>query len=126
MRKSPSLFRRLPRSQNLQCGRIYKDAEIADRVQRGIERLCSFNVAASIKMRKYTGRGMLAGIARPFNVAASIKMRKFRRRRGKNSAHNSLQCGRIYKDAEIRQREKLTYSCSASFNVAASIKMRKW
>ena len=39
---------------------------------------------------------------------------------------NKLQCGRIYKDAEMRMPDGDCKSYGASFNVAASIKMRKW
>ena len=61
----------------LQCGRIYKDAEICPKAGTGARAKISFNVAASIKMRK-----------------SKNGFRKIRNR-------NSLQCGRIYKDAEI-------------------------
>ena len=59
-------------------------------------------------------------------MAASIKMRKF----GSLPDHGAalpgvLQCGRIYKDAEITVRTARGMACAASFNVAASIKMRK-
>ena len=41
------------------------------------ECFCSFNVAASIKMRKLTGGGAVKTLhIIAFNVAASIKMRK--------------------------------------------------
>ena len=61
----------------LQCGRIYKDAEIMESPPISGRGLCAFNVAASIKMRKCTG-----------DVTGG---------RGTGG----LQCGRIYKDAEI-------------------------
>ena len=41
-------------------------------------------------------------------------------------AFNRLQCGRIYKDAEIEKTATLTAGDDLSFNVAASIKMRKY
>ena len=41
-----------------------------------------------------------------------------------NFAHN-LQCGRIYKDAEIRRGHRRRGAPARAFNVAASIKMRK-
>ena len=61
----------------LQCGRIYKDADIAS------ARVCvscgdvAINVAASIKMRKCAAQSVpdIRG-NHAFNVAASIKMRK--------------------------------------------------
>ena len=40
----------------LQCGRIYKDAEIAPLLRAGAESKARFNVAASIKMRKFSAR----------------------------------------------------------------------
>ena len=61
----------------LQCGRIYKDAEILLNIPSCIPTSTSFNVAASIKMRKSECSGGLTGRPR------------------------HLQCGRIYKDAEI-------------------------
>ena len=61
----------------LQCGRIYKDAEIFNGIEGSSPPACTFNVAASIKMRK-SRRGCL-----------------------RRSALLTLQCGRIYKDAEI-------------------------
>ena len=65
-------------SDDLQCGRIYKDAEI---------RLFLF---------------IKSGAIGPFNVAASIKMRKFTTVYAIAPKRAFLQCGRIYKDAEIR------------------------
>ena len=61
----------------LQCGRIYKDAEIHRRAPEWPAKQCSFN------------------------VAASIKMRKFLEARREGPRMTELQCGRIYKDAEI-------------------------
>ena len=61
----------------LQCGRIYKDAEIRCGRPVNMLSISCFNVAASIKMRKYEKGKYLCGVL----VA--------------------LQCGRIYKDAEI-------------------------
>ena len=43
-----------------------------------------------------------------FNVAASIKMRKFTELLKVLNRLESLQCGRIYKDAEIRDGEVIT------------------
>ena len=85
----------------LQCGRIYKDAEIT--------RL----------------RGTYSNPLLGFNVAASIKMRKFSDRRRKADFRSKLQCGRIYKDAEIKDAQARLDEIDNSFNVAASIKMRK-
>ena len=39
--------------------------------------MASFNVAASIKMRKWANRRLGSARRASFNVAASIKMRKF-------------------------------------------------
>ena len=77
MRKSNEDFAGLVNDFMLQCGRIYKDAEI--RVPDGVVRSekAGFNVAASIKMRKsFHSRLLLARGKARFNVAASIKMRK--------------------------------------------------
>ena len=86
----------------LQCGRIYKDAEMQGRQGEGVARPPGFNVAASIKMRKC----LLSG--RPQNVGGLL-----------------LQCGRIYKDAEIFFVAPRKGEAKIRFNVAASIKMRK-
>ena len=48
---------------------------------------------------------MSSGVA-CFNVAASIKMRKSETEKAKALQWQSLQCGRIYKDAEIVRRDK--------------------
>ena len=42
-----------------------------------------------------------------------------------NNCYQYLQCGRIYKDAETSMPQKRGPQVSLSFNVAASIKMRK-
>ena len=85
----------------LQCGRIYKDAEIRMRELHHGSNTTSFNVAASIKMRKYISVAKQLSAWTTFNVAASIKMRKSTERATPRGATDSLQCGRIYKDAEI-------------------------
>ena len=61
-----------------------------------------------------------------FNVAASIKMRKSEEAGGTGGTGGGLQCGRIYKDAEIRLCPPWLYAAIICFNVAASIKMRKY
>ena len=65
---------------SLQCGRIYKDAEIRG-ISYGKEKIRPrFNVAASIKMRKFSDVAHVVVFeALGFNVAASIKMRKCER-----------------------------------------------
>ena len=60
-----------------------------------------FNVAASIKMRKSCRRGVQNRELQCFNVAASIKMRKCGDHEDLMNGMFKLQCGRIYKDAEI-------------------------
>ena len=61
----------------LQCGRIYKDAEIGALFVYCAALWCSFNVAASIKMRKSVcAASVITAPTIGFNVAASIKMRK--------------------------------------------------
>ena len=135
----------------LQCGRIYKDAEMTCWASKMSASYRRFNVAASIKMRKCHLRAKRPQNAiDSFNVAASIKMRKSYSRRRKpcglsplqcgriykdaeipwralaRSARNGLQCGRIYKDAEIVWRNVFRTKLLACFNVAASIKMRKF
>ncbi len=64
----------------------------------------SFNVAASIKMQKYGMRRLRMVLWLPFNVAASIKMQKFHFFPFFAGSLNCLQCGRIYKDAEMIDR----------------------
>ena len=86
----------------LQCGRIYKDAEIEYRKRLADMRLTGFNVAASIKMRKSC----------PYSGAVADHM-------------GWLQCGRIYKDAEMMDHLSTRFDLNSGFNVAASIKMRK-
>ena len=61
----------------LQCGRIYKDAEIIE-------------IPNCLEL-----------VTETFNVAASIKMRKCRYPLAIQTREHNLQCGRIYKDAEI-------------------------
>ena len=85
----------------------------------------AFNVAASIKMRKLDFDDAQGAEIVTFNVAASIKMRKSCSRRRKPCDLSTLQCGRIYKDAEIAQKGAHKMRRFHSFNVAASIKMRK-
>ena len=60
-----------------------------------------------------------------FNVAASIKMRKFLSAPVASGEPMKLQCGRIYKDAEIQAKGSRASIRNHGFNVAASIKMRK-
>ena len=69
--------------------------------------------------------GRVAREIEAFNVAASIKMRKFDCAVYATAALEILQCGRIYKDAEILKRCLCLLHLNVSFNVAASIKMRK-
>ena len=85
----------------LQCGRIYKDAEIR----------------WAITIAEMEGL--------PFNVAASIKMRKSQHIYARIVKLAPLQCGRIYKDAEICETLRILRLETPTFNVAASIKMRK-
>ena len=111
----------------LQCGRIYKDAEILSRGSSCTACLLRFNVAASIKMRKSsTSAPAPTGERSGFNVAASIKMRKCCKRSLQVEDKHGLQCGRIYKDAEMAQRRAGAARRNRRFNVAASIKMRKF
>ena len=60
-----------------------------------------------------------------FNVAASIKMRKSHEAAATGEGPPMLQCGRIYKDAEMSRARLFACHSLGSFNVAASIKMRK-
>ena len=53
-------------------------------------------------------------------------MRKLRRRGARRAFKVLLQCGRIYKDAEIYGDVTGDEASSSCFNVAASIKMRKF
>ena len=85
----------------LQCGRIYKDAEI---------RLPGHGDAAERELQ--CGR-----IYKDAEIMLSEKSR---------AVISALQCGRIYKDAEIRKKRAQFVRVCQSFNVAASIKMRKF
>ena len=76
MRKSSNVRRAPPRRISLQCGRIYKDAEIDFVRALSNPEKTRFNVAASIKMRKFTVLLAVVTTRVSFNVAASIKMRK--------------------------------------------------
>ena len=124
----------------LQCGRIYKDAEIEFCYYGNDGSILSFNVAASIKMRKFDASVTLPQLSFPlqcgriykdaeiaaafgaaafssncFNVAASIKMRKLGVPGTSLACISALQCGRIYKDAEIkRHRARRVCACSPS------------
>ena len=79
MRKSGGPHQNVGGPRQLQCGRIYKDAEIVFYQDNEIGEIVRFNVAASIKMRKCEFMRILAVAIRSFNVAASIKMRKYPR-----------------------------------------------
>ena len=86
----------------LQCGRIYKDAEIC------IRRLHVFDDAVMLQCgRIYKDAEIMRNIGKD---VASQRL---------------LQCGRIYKDAEIWQSTTEPKTFLSGFNVAASIKMRK-
>ena len=64
----------------------------------------SFNVAASIKMRK-CAQGSALGCSRdPLQCGRIYKDAEILVRRAKTVLTPRLQCGRIYKDAEIRRR----------------------
>ena len=123
----------IPRSKSLitifllQCGRIYKDAEISGAA--GARRLsvvlqCG-RIYKDAEIRVIDGRALLDDDA--FNVAASIKMRKSRSTKAATQRQISfLQCGRIYKDAEMTNARGARRRLVLTFNVAASIKMRKY
>ena len=104
MRKFVAATKNRDRAGLLQCGRIYKDAEIA--LRRALMRslLACFNVAASIKMRKCA-----LWVLRCVKLSASLQCGRIYKdaeiRRFIDSALCLivLQCGRIYKDAEIRE-----------------------
>ena len=86
----------------LQCGRIYKDAEIATYGQsrtRDHSRLQCGRIYKDAEISPVSRRPVLAIFA--FNVAASIKMRKLLDCVSSRLSSMCLQCGRIYKDAEI-------------------------
>ena len=101
MRKSEKRGDTVLGIQKLQCGRIYKDAEINSSLRSSNLEVKSFNVAASIKMRKSPPPRPCRSIEPRFNVAASIKMRKSSSATPTRKRLFWLQCGRIYKDAEI-------------------------
>ena len=112
-------------SRRLQCGRIYKDAEIR-RTHRFCVRRPWLQCGRIYKDAEIRKKGLYQGyVHRRFNVAASIKMRKSCCSGAGAKRGAPLQCGRIYKDAEIRSRPIRQRPRMRSFNVAASIKMRK-
>ena len=99
----------------LQCGRIYKDAEIPKIW------FCNLMVSYHLQCgRIYKDAEIVKGHPAPtmnfppFNVAASIKMRKSKARAIPRGAIDSLQCGRIYKDAEILGRT-MTELCAICY-----------
>ena len=101
MRKSRVSIAFCGRFARLQCGRIYKDAEICILVF----------VLKRTQIVLQCGR-----IYKDAEISrAELKL----------AMQNSLQCGRIYKDAEISRRTTFVTFSIAAFNVAASIKMRK-
>ena len=92
----------MPENFCLQCGRIHKDAEMSLSNQTAVDDPFTFNVAASIKMRKsFMSVYLLSITFSTFNVAASIKMRKSNAADIQGFSAPVLQCGRIHKDAEI-------------------------
>ena len=103
MRKSASSKDKDPRVANLQCGRIYKDAEIF------LRRTVRLGKKAHLQCGRIYKDAEIRGVAvhhtaraAAFNVAASIKMRKCCKGLAYGGELVHLQCGRIYKDAEIR------------------------
>ena len=85
----------------LQCGRIYKDAEILEGVIEAV------------------------WVAIPLQCGRIYKDAEIKGPQGYSARPWILQCGRIYKDAEMRRMEAPGHKPTATFNVAASIKMRK-
>ena len=101
MRKSAEdAHQRSAATVRLQCGRIYKDAEI-------------FSAACFGLTEQMLQCGRIykdAEIGWKAHRASGLQM---------------LQCGRIYKDAEMVDFSFLFHLSFPRFNVAASIKMRK-
>ena len=128
MRKCGAYGGPLPGGLDLQCGRIYKDAEIRTVVDLPSGAFSgTFNVAASIKMRKspLSGREHLP-CRFPLQCGRIYKDAEIRCSNPCYRPRDSpLQCGRIYKDAEMDGSGRCSGSSFRSFNVAASIKMRK-
>ena len=85
----------------LQCGRIYKDAEIY----------------------KFGGEPVPAKKLQCGRIYKDAEIHAILRRLW--SVIFRLQCGRIYKDAEIAEDLLFLTAWTRCFNVAASIKMRK-
>ena len=88
----------------LQCGRIYKDAEIGCLLDFRLTKVklqCG-RIYKDAEMRRAATKAHMHLLG--FNVAASIKMRKSRDGRRDGSGGGVLQCGRIYKDAEMLRR----------------------
>ena len=86
----------------LQCGRIYKDAEI-DSHRSNTDCIADDLQCGRIYKDAEMGYnpGCISGLPQSFNVAASIKMRKLKYQLSIRPSTCLLQCGRIYKDAEI-------------------------
>ena len=96
----------------LQCGRIHKDAEI--RSYRGMVTTSTraLQCGRIHKDAEISTARNKPGTPSTFNVAASIKMRKFNNNLVADENGNILQCGRIHKDAEITSAA--SFRCSRS------------
>ena len=137
------------RNSRLQCGRIYKDAEMFGAADLLFLTAWTFNVAASIKMRKSGETSSASGYVSNLQCGRIYKDAEIQCARLSYRIYYGLQCGRIYKDAEIataipcriwfislqcgRIYKDAEIDCGCvqridrahAFNVAASIKMRK-
>ena len=94
-------------------------------VQPGARRT-SFNVAASIKMRKSAHIRVRRTTKKELQCGRIYKDAEISWAAADEAAPHQLQCGRIYKDAEIENGRSSRCDACNSFNVAASIKMRKY
>ena len=111
----------------LQCGRIYKDAEIRLARWRDQATHAGLQCGRIYKDAEITGHRIRPVRPRPPSMWPHLY--RCGNRSSRQSAPGSfkfLQCGRIYKDAEIRTKNARAFSRTSTFNVAASIKMRKF
>ena len=102
MRKSEILLDTIEdHYESLQCGRIYKDAEMGAITKRRRTGSKTFNVAASIKMRKCGIRCAVHARKKVLQCGRIYKDAEIAMSATAHCEHEFLQCGRIYKDAEI-------------------------
>ena len=124
MRKSNKKFFEARTVYSLQCGRIYKDAEITLSIH-ALARHVLLQCGRIYKDAEinYTRRRCRPCIG--LQCGRIYKDAEMRRDPRHDPPSVRLQCGRIYKDAEIIDARGRMFAEVVCFNVAASIKMRK-